>query len=313
MYNNLSIFVIMKHIHTLLLPLLIVTLLMSLGTKGYSQDTLYRIDGRVQNVKILEVKAKQIKYKNPEGQGGPTFVLSTAEVQKIVYANGTVIKPNLTDANNYNESIYPETWREEEKRADPLSTNFKRRYVNISVPDYFAGLLTVGYEYFNKKGDYSIRVPVSIGLKSIGLNKYAATEFGEYESKQAYYRENKKFSTGFDCYYYPFGQGKVKYYVGPSIEFGWFSFTDEIYQGPPTYGYKDETQNGSFQSILLMNGFLFQPSAEVNFNLGFGMGYCQSKFMQKDYNNQYEGGDYYATKQSEFAARFSINVGYKFN
>jgi len=41
-----------------------------------AQDTLYRTNGKIQVVKIMEVNTQQVKYKNPNGQSGPLFVLS---------------------------------------------------------------------------------------------------------------------------------------------------------------------------------------------------------------------------------------------
>lgn len=275
----------------------------------FAQDTLYRANGRVSNVRIIEVNKTQVKYRNPEGQGGPLFVLNRMEVNKIVYADGRVetMEGNANIVNTQKPNPYGNVWGDAPK-VDPLRTNFKRRYVNLSIPDYFAGAITLGYEYFTKDGDYSLRIPVSIGFKSLGINTYNVRET-EYNDGQSYYRENKKFSTGFECYYYPWGQGKVRYYFGPAIEMGWFDYTDQ--NRFPTFPYTttDMTMSGSFQSVLVHNGILFQPTAEINFNIGIGLGYCQSRFRHKDAS----GFELPSTKRSEFAARYMLTVGYKFN
>ncbi len=292
----------MKALHILLV-------LLAFGsTRIFAQDTLYRVDGRVSNVRIIEINSNQVKFRNPEGQGGPLFVLNKSEVVKVVYSDGRMERFNSESAAPMVQTnMYGNVWGDVPK-PDPLRTNFKRRYVNLSVTDYFAGALTVGYEYFTKTGDYSLRVPVSIGFKTLGISGYGIRET-EYEGRQAYYRENKKFSTGFECYYYPYGQGKVRYYFGPAIEMGWFEYTDEMRSNTFPYTITDKNQNGSFQSVLVHNGILFQPTPEINFNISIGLGYCQSRFRHQDAN----GFETLSTKRSEFAARYGLTVGYKFN
>lgn len=290
--------------------LLALMLLFALGsTQLIAQDTLYRVDGRVSNVRIIEVNNNQVKYRNPEGQGGPLFVLNRMEVSKIVYSDGRLEKFNesaVTPVNNVN--TYGSVWGTNVPKPDPLRTNFKRRYVNLNVTDYFAGAITLGYEYFTKDGDYSLRIPVSIGLNSLGASAFKIRET-EFEDKQSYYRENKKFSTGFECYYYPYGQGKVRYYFGPAIEIGWFDYTDEMVLGSFPYTLKDVEMKGTFQSVLVHQGVLFQPTAEINFNIGIGFGYCQSRYRHQDGN----GVEVASSKRGEFAARYMLTVGYKFD
>jgi hypothetical protein len=258
-------------------------------------------------VRIIEINNSQVKYRNPEGQGGPLFVLNRMEVSKVVYSDGRVEMFNNNSTGPIaNTNPYGSIWGE--KKVDPLSTNFKRRYLNLNVTDYFAGSITIGYEYFTKDGDYSLRIPVSIGLKTLGANSFKIRET-EFEEIQSYYRENKKFSTGLECYFYPYGQGKVRYYFGPAIEIGWFNYTDEVQLTGFPYTFKDVDMTGSFQSVLVQQGILFQPTAEINFNIGLGLGYCQSRFRHQDIN----GYETLSSKRSEFAARYMLTVGYKFN
>lgn len=290
--------------------LITILILLVLGsTQLLAQDTLYRVDGRVSNVRIIEVNNNQVKYRNPVGQGGPLFVLNRMEVSKIVYSDGRIENFNASAPIQANSNYaYGSVWGTNVPKPDPLRTNFKRRYVNINVTDYFAGAITLGYEYFTKEGDYSLRIPVSIGLNSIGASSFKVRET-EFEDRQSYYRENKKFSTGFECYYYPYGQGKVRYYFGPAIEIGWFDYTDEMVLGSFPYTLKDVEMKGTFQSVLVHQGVLFQPTAEINFNIGIGFGYCQSRFRHQDGN----GTEIASSKRGEFAARYMLTVGYKFD
>jgi hypothetical protein len=284
---------------------LVVSILILLGMEGAkAQDTLYRINGKVMPVQIIEVTPTQVKYKNPAGMGGPLFVLSKSEVKRIVYANGTSEQFTVAAPVSEGSKVWGDAPRE-----DPFRTNFNRRMIQLNVPDYFAGSLTLSYEYFTKTGDYSVRMPVSLGLYAIGLNKYAVLE-AQY-GRQGYYRENKKFSTGVDINYFPNGQGKVRYFVGPSIEFGWFDYLDFGSVGNYPYVKVDERMGANFQSLLLQNGFLFQPSSNFNFSLTIGMGYTRTRFMHNDVLNEHPG-DIYVENMHDFAFRAGMNVGYRF-
>lgn len=270
-----------------------------------AQDTLYRANGKVQSVKITEVNNQQVKFRNSNGKSGPLFVLSRSEVSKIVYENGNVELINSEIRQAYEPTS--NVWKEK-VAVDLLHTNFNRRMVEINLPDYFSGAVTLAYQYFTKDGDYSLRIPVSIGLYGLGLNKYAALE--PTYGRQGYYRERKKFSTGFDCNYFPAGQGKVRYFVGPSIELGWFDYNDRPYFSQPSAKI-GEKRNASFQSVILQNGFLFQPTSNINFSLNIGLGYTRERYIRKDISNQYPE-DYYAENRHLFAFRAGMCVGYRF-
>jgi hypothetical protein len=270
-----------------------------------AQDTIYRVNGKLIPAQVVEVSSSQVKYKNPNGSLGPLFVLNKSEVRKIVYANGSEEILN----NTYRGSDYAKVWNDEIRDEDPFKTKFNRRMIQLNVPDYFAGSLTFSYEYFTKSGDYSMRVPVSIGLNSVGLNRYAVLE-SQY-GRQGYYRENKKFSTGFDINYFPNGQGKVRYFIGPSVEFGWFDYHDFGNVGNYPYTLVDKKMSANFQSLLLQNGFLFQPTANFNFSLLIGMGYTRTRYMHDDVLNTYPD-DIYVENFHDFAFRAGMNVGYRF-
>jgi hypothetical protein len=179
--------------------------------------------------------------------------------------------------------------------------------LSLNIVDYFSSALTLSYEYYTKNGNYSLKVPISIGVNTYGKHAPKIHETA-YRTRQAYYRENKKFSTGLESYYYPFGQGNARYYLGAALEYGQFEFIGIV----PSIGfidYKEKDQIGTFKTILFQQGVLFQPSTRINFNLGIGLGYCQTRFKQEDaFGAQIE-----PYNRSEFAARFIFTVGYRFN
>lgn len=57
---------------------------------AYAQDVIITRDAKRVEAKILEVSSSEIKYKEFNNLEGPTFVLTTAEINTIIYQNGTV-------------------------------------------------------------------------------------------------------------------------------------------------------------------------------------------------------------------------------
>lgn len=56
----------------------------------YAQDVIVTRDAKRVEAKILEVSSSEIKYKEFSNPDGPTFVLQAAEINTIIYQNGTV-------------------------------------------------------------------------------------------------------------------------------------------------------------------------------------------------------------------------------
>ena len=55
-----------------------------------AQDVIITRDAKRIEAKIIEVSSSEIKYKEFSNQDGPTFVLNTAEINTIIYKNGSV-------------------------------------------------------------------------------------------------------------------------------------------------------------------------------------------------------------------------------
>lgn len=65
-------------------------LLSLLSMTAVAQDIIVTQDAKRIDAKILEVSATDIKYKKYSYQDGPTFVMSIADVNSILYENGDV-------------------------------------------------------------------------------------------------------------------------------------------------------------------------------------------------------------------------------
>jgi len=212
-----------------------------------AQDTLYMTDGTKEIVKILEVNKTQIKYKPDVKSNGKTYVISKDDVLKIAYETGLIdVFPNSVTTN-----IIPD------RKEDPRNTDFGRNFISLNVFDLLFSSLNIGYEYTFKSGVFSLKFPFSFRLNSKTSDIF-----------------NSGFGTGFDFYIYPFGQGKAKYFLGPSIVYRLL---------------KEQT---NYNAFLFQNGFLFQPSKHINLSINAGIGFDNIKKVARS-----KGG---------------LNIGYKF-
>ena len=72
-------------------------------SSSYSQDKIYRNNGKIVEAKILEIGSDEIRYKEFNNLDGPIYILETDKIKKIVFANGTSqqFHDNLKDPERY--------------------------------------------------------------------------------------------------------------------------------------------------------------------------------------------------------------------
>ena len=79
---------------------------------GFAQDFLIKNNGDTIRAKILEVTDDAFRYKKSNNPDGPTFVTNKSELSRVIYANGTEEKIEVTAAP-------PKTEPEPPKPAEP--------------------------------------------------------------------------------------------------------------------------------------------------------------------------------------------------
>jgi hypothetical protein len=123
---------------------------------SFSQDKIYRNNGKVVEAKILEIGSDEIKYKEFHNLDGPIYVLETDRIKKIVFENGTVQK-------------FQDNYKDPERYAGQMNKAIK---VNFLSPLY--GYTEIGFEKSTGVGkgyEFSLGI---IGLgKSENLDYYA--------------------------------------------------------------------------------------------------------------------------------------------
>lgn len=72
-----------------------------------AQDKIYRKNGQVLKVKVLEVSSTEIKYKIFNDENGPVYILEKDRIKLIEYENGRTEKPtiNLKDPEQYADQL----------------------------------------------------------------------------------------------------------------------------------------------------------------------------------------------------------------
>jgi hypothetical protein len=251
--------------------------------KAFSQDELYRKDGKVEKVKVIEINKTEIKY-NPAQNTDVLKVILKSEVYKIVYENGKV-------------EVFEQDKKDNETSIEKApGKSFGRSIIALNAFDLLYKQVSLSYEYILGAGYVGVKLPVSVKMFPNNLT-YDQSYFGY----KTYYSKNKIFSTGAQINFYPAGQGKIKYYLGPAYEYGQFYFLETIYD-----------QNGNnavikkrtipYNAFIVNNGLLI--SFTDNFSFDFGIGLGASKYTIQ--NNVVT----FTTTRGE--ARANINFGYRF-
>lgn len=75
----------------------IVVLMLGCITAGMAQDVIVTQESELIEADILEISETAVKYKKHNYPDGPTFVLSTAKISSIIYANGDMQYFNVKD------------------------------------------------------------------------------------------------------------------------------------------------------------------------------------------------------------------------
>ena len=189
---------------------------------------------------------------------------------------------------------------------------FKQNFISINTFDLLLSMLSVNYEYICKSGKLGIKVPLSFGLEQTTRKNGS---LGVFSGNLGYYNKSKTFSTGVEIQFFPAGQSKASYFMGPSFEFGQYNYykptehivttTTNDYNYPYTYNsiYNTwEKKSGTYYALLFQNGFLFQPNKHFNMSVYIGMG-----LSVYDNSLSYDG-----TPFVFLCGRTGFNIGYKF-
>jgi hypothetical protein len=271
-------------------------LLLNTGLKA--QDKVYRKNGEVLKVKVLEVSSSEIKYKIFGDNDGPIYVLEKDRIKKIVYENGRVETPtvNLKD---------PEQYADQLKRAIKL---------NFLSPLF-------GYTQINYEQSTGVGKSYELTLAIIGAGKNQGLDYYDYSVVQNKRRNQFGFAVGGGYKFsklpdFLFGRTRFTHimqgaYAKPIIYLGNYSENRVAYKGNNQYVV--DRQNITFGALQLELGkqWVFGDKFLVDGYVGFGWGADNKKSDGDIFFDDDTEAYNYLNQRVGRSPGFSMNAGIK--
>ncbi len=263
----------------------------ALFSTSFAQDKIYKRNGDVIEAKIKSVGTKTVTYLRFDNQTGPEYTIVKAEVEKIVYQNGS------EDAFDRGRMPRPSRHHDENSTQPEAPVNYKSNIIAISPMQFSENGLGVGLSYekaIDKKGIIAFYLPaaLTLNLNSSYYDSYTGTTVNGHQDAMYYLMPGIKI--------YPTGSfGIVRYAVGPSIVVADGQKSSSSYD--PYYGYSNyETQSHFMLGVMVNNSLNINPTPHVYLGLELGLGFT--------YMNQIGG----INQSTLFLAQGGFRIGYRF-
>ncbi|GIV27953.1 MAG: hypothetical protein KatS3mg027_1767 [Bacteroidia bacterium] len=248
-----------------------------------AQDMIFKTNGEVIEGKVVEITDLLVKYKKINIPGNVIYSIAKSNVSKIVYANG---KEEIINATN---TIYPYAYPEEyEKLKFDSIVRKKKNIVGWDAAQFIYVSAGMAYErFFGKLSQFSIRIPFSFGFYYIGnddnliINDNKSYNYYNGQNDNYYiYQKGKIFGSSLEFNYYPFGMGKLRYFLGCYAEWGYFAYRikKEIKVQDPYGGYyltsyvEPMRYDGQHIAGGINNGFIYHINQWLTITGNFGLG-----------------------------------------
>lgn len=252
-----------------------VLILFILCNSANAQDVIYKKDGTKVKAIIEEITPVEISYKKYERPDGPIYKILKISVLLIEFEDGTIEVFNQVSETGANDEV------DYEVANNLYAEKLKRNILSINYLHIINGNVHLGYERITKSGIAGLKLSVNYNIDDVDSDILAY---------------NRDFTTGIDINLYPTGQGKIKYFLGPSFRVGVVS-TDYDYVNNR---YIQRQTEFNYFGIFFNNGFNLQatPKLALGFQGALGIG----RFSRRD-------GRYTNT---ELDGIIAFNMGYRF-
>lgn len=244
-----------------------------------AQDIIYKKDGSKEEAKIILLAEKEIQYKKYNNLEGPVYTLAKSQILMITYENG-----------EYEMLISKDD--EALMAKQELSENFAKNLLGYHLFDVIYGDFTFSYERILSSGTIGIIIPFGFG--------YAYNT--DYFTNSSNWVKNL-FYSGLGINFYPTGQGKWRYFVGPNVRVGYGkqSYWTSMYDENMYYIGEEEIDNeGIYTKFIVDNGVRFTPVRNLGISAVVGVGIRFFPGASENYS------DFLPT------AHFSFNLDYRF-
>lgn len=233
-----------------------------------AQDILYKIDGTKEKVVIKQIFDKQIVYNLYDKQDGPEYWIDKNDVILISHPDETF--------EIVNESLV-------------FSKEIARNIFSYNLFDLVWNNFTVSYEYIFKNGKTGLKIPLSLGYN--------------YNDENTNFNFRNIFSSGVGINFYPTGQGKWKYFMGPQLKLGLGKEQEYYYYYDEWGNYLGEEIRGLesfYGKFFIDNGIMFTPVK--NFSLAAFVSLGVRYVAESDFDNEGIRTD----------GAFGFNLSYRF-
>ncbi len=273
-------------------------MIVSFITNG--QDTLFVYGSAPILTKVLEINDTEVKYKKFNFLSGPDYIISKKQITKIIYENGTV---ELFTAKNKIESV------------QKTKHDFKKWYTGQNNIEFVASDLlfnsaTISFERSFFAGSFSLRVPFSLGLSDtaeVTTGEHLFIEFPTFN--QGNYRKGKDFSTGLECFYFPFPKNAIKYFVGVEFEYGKYHYLTPFYTNNPNMPYLYKNDIAEYTGYFAKNGIRANITKHFTISGTVAMGIYKT---YEKYYYSYSLADYFQERKIYRQIELALALGLQF-
>jgi hypothetical protein len=257
-----------------------------------AQDKIYRKNGEVLKVKVLEVSSSEIKYKLFGDTDGPIYVLEKDRIKKIVYESGKVEQPTMD-------------LKDPEQYADQLKKAIK---INFLSPLF-------GYTQFSFEKSKGVGKSYELTMAIIGAGKNQTLDWYTYPQTEKRDQFGIALGAGYKFNKLPdflFGRTRFTHimqgaYAKPIVYLG--NYGENVVVDKGTGQSVVERQNITFGALQLELGkqWVFGDKFLLDLYGGFGIGADNKK---EDYYYDTEAYNYVIQRLGT-SPGFSLNGGIK--
>lgn len=282
--------------------LLTIVFFNSLLLLSQKSDTVHLKDGDLIIVSIQGLEETKIKYKKLNNLEGPTYTLTSDDIQYIILSNGEIVnnkqgklvsyskeievKKQNDKSPNYSDPFYDEK-KDKQKNARvkrSILYNSRKNMIGFNYTSFFTLDLEFSYErIIDKVGYFGIKVPVrfNMGVQPNYLNKINI------------------FTSGIHANIYPLGQGRFSYFTGPVLYLRIMKDNDLVTtSGNNSITITLDPTKSTYLGFYMNNGCLFRASPFLYFGLSMGFGF------RKDLGRTYESSIFEMIGEASISYRF---------
>ncbi len=252
-----------KYINLMFRIIIIVSTILFLTGNVFAQDYIYK-KNQEQRIAAsnVEISTHETTYKAFGDSSGKVIPIPNSQISMITFENGEV-------------KFF------ENKEKVTSRYNYKKNIINYHLFDLIVNNFKISYERIISNGKIGIQIPIAFG-------------YGNGNSGFDDIRNN--FYTGISVNFYPTGQGKVRYLMGPGIQIG-----TGYYNGGSSYPSGQTTKNIFVTRFLINNGVMFTPIEALSISLVGSIGIrIDNKNAQSD------------NEKVKTVGAFSANLSYRF-